>query len=138
MNEEDSKIPNTSLEIGKNGDEKEKKKKKKEKRKRDELEAEYEAKKYGVVALKDESKEGPVVGEKRKTLDRPEDMFVSNEGFDDEDKLLRTVFVGNLPVKVKKKALLKEFSQFGEVESVRIRSVPIINVGVCSFEIHSW
>ncbi|KAM7525448.1 hypothetical protein LguiA_015350 [Lonicera macranthoides] len=126
LNEEDS--TNTSLEIEKNGDEKEKKKKKeKRKRKRDELEAEYEAKKYGVVALKDESKEGPVVGEKRKTLDQPEDMFVSNEGFDDEDKLLRTVFVGNLPVKVKKKALLKEFSQFGEVESVRIRSVPIIN-----------
>ncbi|KAJ0476183.1 putative RNA recognition motif domain, nucleotide-binding alpha-beta plait domain superfamily [Helianthus annuus] len=46
---------------------------------------------------------------------------------DDEEKLLRTVFVGNLPLKVKKKALLKEFDRFGEIESVRIRSVPILD-----------
>ncbi|KAJ0113562.1 hypothetical protein Patl1_03528 [Pistacia atlantica] len=52
-----------------------------------------------------------------------------DEGFDDENKLLRTVFVGNLPLKVKKKLLLKEFSKFGEVESIRIRSVPILDVG---------
>lgn len=100
-------------------------KKKKKKRKRDEVEAEYEAKRYGA---QEESGEGQlVVGEKRKKLYNPEDMLVSKEGFDDEDKLLRTIFVGNLPLKVKKKALLREFSQFGEVESVRIRSVPIVN-----------
>ncbi|KAK3029891.1 hypothetical protein RJ639_038514 [Escallonia herrerae] len=106
--------------------------KRKKKRKRDELEAEYEAKRYGVVA-NEENGEGGMggkgVGEKRKKLDSGEDMLVSKEGFDDEDKLLRTVFIGNLPLKVKKKALLKEFTQFGEVESVRIRSVPILNVG---------
>lgn len=109
-------------------------KKTKKKRKRDELESEYEARRYGEVVVKDESGErglggGAVVGEKRKTLDSAEDMLASKEGFDDEDKLLRTVFVGNLPLKVKKKALLREFSQFGDVDSVRIRSVPIVNVG---------
>ncbi|MCX2959587.1 MAG: hypothetical protein N6V49_12795, partial [Serratia symbiotica] len=36
----------------------------------------------------------------------------------------------NLPLKVKKKTLVKEFSKFGEVESVRVRSVPILDVSV--------
>ncbi|RZC28014.1 RNA-binding protein 34-like [Glycine soja] len=94
----------------------------KRKRKRDEVEKEWEEKKYGAV---EEGIENKTVGIKRKTLDDPADMMVSKEGFDDEDKLLRTVFVGNLPLKVKKKTLLKEFKKFGEVESVRIRSVPI-------------
>ncbi|XP_060207631.1 nucleolar protein 12 [Lycium barbarum] len=102
-------------------------KKKKKKRKRDEIEAEYEAKKYGVVDVV-EVEEGigeMVVGEKRKKMDNPEDMMVTNEGFDDENKLLRTIFVGNLDLKIKKKALLKEFGSFGEIESVRIRSIPL-------------
>ncbi|XP_057511467.1 nucleolar protein 12-like [Actinidia eriantha] len=106
-------------------------KKKKKKRKRDEVEAEYEARHYGVVESNGEGGEGglvgKVVGEKRKKVDDAVDLVVSKEGFDDEAKLLRTVFVGNLPLKVKKKALLKEFSQFGEVESVRIRSVPLLD-----------
>lgn len=103
------------------------KNKKKKKRKRDEIEAEYEAKRYGVVAM-EEMEKGigeMVVGGKRKKMDNPEDMMVSNEGFDDESKLLRTIFVGNLPLKIKKKVLMKEFGSFGEVESVRIRSVPV-------------
>ncbi|PON87445.1 Splicing factor-like protein [Trema orientale] len=105
------------------------KKKQKKKRKRDELEKEYEARKYGVEVDDEEGDDkqrlAGKVGEKRKTLDNPADMLISKEGFDDETKLLRTLFVGNLPLTVKKKALIKEFSQFGEVESVRIRSVPI-------------
>ncbi|KAL2506246.1 RNA-binding (RRM/RBD/RNP motif) family protein [Abeliophyllum distichum] len=107
---------------------------KKKKRKRDEMEVEleYEARLYGEAdeKEKEKEKENNVVGEKRKKMDNPEDMMVSKEGFDDENKLLRTVFVGNLPLKIKKKALLKEFAKFGEVESVRIRSVPIIDVGI--------
>ncbi|XP_074329406.1 uncharacterized protein LOC141667016 [Apium graveolens] len=100
----------------------------KKKRKRGEIEAEYEAKRYGELVVKDDKDlGGGVVGEKRKTMDSAVDMVETEEGFDDEDKLLRTVFVGNLPLKVKKKALLKEFSQFGEIDSVRIRSVPIMN-----------
>ncbi|KAF1875361.1 hypothetical protein Lal_00007977 [Lupinus albus] len=99
----------------------------KNKRKREELEKEWEEKKYGVMEgeLEGEGLEKKTVGKKRKTLDNAADMLVPKEGFDDEDKLLRTVFVGNLPLKVKKKTLLNEFKKFGEVESVRIRSVPI-------------
>ena len=96
---------------------------KRKKRKRDEIESEYETKKYGTV--EETTKK---VGEKRKKADEVADTMVSKEGFDDESKLLRTVFVGNLPLKVKKKLILKEFSKFGEVESVRIRSVPIVDV----------
>ena len=111
-----------------------KKKTKKKKRKRDELEKEYEARKHGVGVDNEENDDkqrlGGKVGEKRKSVDNPADMLVSKEGFDDESKLLRTVFVGNLPLTVKKKALIKEFSKFGEVESVRIRSVPITDVSV--------
>ncbi|KAK1374992.1 RNA-binding protein 34 [Heracleum sosnowskyi] len=97
------------------------------KRKRGDIEAEYEAKRYGEVAVKDDKELGVGVGEKRKAMDSGVEMVDTEEGFDDEDKLLRTVFVGNLPLKVKKKALLKEFSQFGEIDSLRIRSVPIMD-----------
>lgn len=103
------------------------------KRKRDELEREYEAKKYGVTENHEDGDKDlgkKVVGEKRKTVDNPADMLISDEGFDDENKLLRTVFVGNLPMKVKKKVLIREFGKFGEVESVRIRSVPIEDVSL--------
>ena len=110
-------------------------KKKKKKRKRDELERQYEAKKFGAVEedeVEEKQEKKVVVGVKRKTVDSVEDMVVSNNGFDDESKLLRTVFVGNLPLKIKKKALIKEFKQFGEIESVRIRSVPVLDVSVQS------
>ncbi|KAL1568889.1 RNA-binding protein 34-like [Salvia divinorum] len=108
-----------------NGDRNEKKKKKKIKR--DKVEAEYEAKRYGVTDEIDATKgQSDVVGEKKK-MENPENMVVAKEGFDDEGKLLRTIFVGNLPLKLKKKDIAKEFSKFGEVESVRIRSVPIVD-----------
>ncbi|XP_042485908.1 RNA-binding protein 34 [Macadamia integrifolia] len=106
------------------------KEKKKKKRKRDEVEEEYERRNYGVVEKDESEKVGlgkRVVGEKRKKMDDPGEVLVSKEGFDDESKLLRTVFAGNLPLKVKKKALLKEFSRFGEIESLRIRSVPLLD-----------
>uniref|UniRef100_A0A7N0TYZ1 RRM domain-containing protein n=1 Tax=Kalanchoe fedtschenkoi TaxID=63787 RepID=A0A7N0TYZ1_KALFE len=97
--------------------------KKKKKRKRDELEKEYEKRVYGAV-----EEEKPVVGKKRKKVDDPATLMVAKEeGFDDETKLMRTVFVGNLPLKMKKKSLLKEFGQFGEIDSIRIRSVPIVD-----------
>ncbi|GAA0152862.1 translation initiation factor [Lithospermum erythrorhizon] len=101
--------------------------KNKKKRKRDEIEVEYEKKLYGAVAEEENGNSGVAVGEKRKKMENLEELMVSKEGFDDEDKLLRTVFVGNLPLKIKKKVLLKEFGIFGEVESVRIRSVPLLD-----------
>ncbi|KAI4998042.1 hypothetical protein ZWY2020_053384 [Hordeum vulgare] len=51
-------------------------------------------------------------------------------GVDSEGKLLRTVFVENLPLRTKKKALTKEFTTFGVVDSVRICSVPLGDVSV--------
>ena len=39
----------------------------------------------------------------------------------DEEKEKRTVFVGNLPVKVKKQSLKKLFSKFGKIETIRFR-----------------
>ncbi|CAH9120139.1 unnamed protein product [Cuscuta europaea] len=98
---------------------------KNKKRKRDNIETEYEVKLYGLDEAEKEDSASGKVGEKRKKMDNPEDMMVSKEGFDDESKLLRTIFVGNIPLKLKKKTLSKEFSKFGEIESIRFRSVPI-------------
>lgn len=85
-----------------------------------------------IEALKDDGTgetEVIQVGEKQKSLNSEVEMVVSKEGCDDEDTLLKTVFVANLPLKVKTMALLEEFSQFGEVDCIRIRSLPIIIVG---------
>ncbi|TVU44216.1 hypothetical protein EJB05_03652, partial [Eragrostis curvula] len=95
------------------------------KRKRDEVAAGRERPAHGAAA-----EETPAVGAKRKA---PDDVAVAAAGageedddaFDDESKMLRTVFVGNLPLRTKRKTLIKEFAAFGEVESVRIRSVPV-------------
>ncbi|CAN6286130.1 unnamed protein product [Urochloa humidicola] len=109
-----------------------KKKKRKEeglqrKRKRDEVEA-GRGRRTGAGKEKP-----PGVGEKRKA---PDDAAAAaaagaeeddEESFDDETKLLRTVFVGNLPLRTKRKVLTKEFAAFGEIESVRIRSVPLVD-----------
>ncbi|CAA6667048.1 unnamed protein product [Spirodela intermedia] len=100
------------------------------------LRPEYERRKLGyVVNGSKASKEGSE-GEKdsvgcccraqEERDDEGKDMKLE-ESFDDESKLLRTVFVGNLPLKTKRKALLKEFSGFGEVESIRLRSVPLLD-----------
>ncbi|XP_031125257.1 nucleolar protein 12 [Ipomoea triloba] len=112
-------------EVTVNGKESGSERKNKKKRKRDDVEAEYEAKLYGLEKAENAGIGSGKVGEKRKKMDNPEDLMVSKEGFDDESKLLRTVFVGNLPLKIKKKTLFKEFSKFGEIESIRIRSVPL-------------
>ncbi|KMS97583.1 hypothetical protein BVRB_5g125540 [Beta vulgaris subsp. vulgaris] len=122
------KNPNLGIVNGDENTVKLEEKEKKKKRKRDELERDYEVKKYGVAPeVVEEEKEKVVGGKKRKAMDNPAEMMVSPEGYDDESKLLRTVFVGNLPLKIKKKVLLKEFSKFGEIDSVRIRSVPTLD-----------
>lgn len=102
------------------------------KRKRREVEEEYETKKYGVTPEETEKNGGErqglgvTVGKKRKAEEAQKEIVVREEAFDDERKLLRTVFVGNLPLKTRRKAIVKEFAVFGEIESVRIRSVPIV------------
>ncbi|KAH0433799.1 hypothetical protein IEQ34_026930 [Dendrobium chrysotoxum] len=101
--------------------------KKKNKRKRDEVELEYEKRKLGSVGEDEPAATVVAVGEKRKADAAAADMLVTKESFDDESKLLRTVFIGNLPLKTKSKALKREFARFGEIESVRIRSVPLVD-----------
>jgi RNA recognition motif-containing protein len=44
---------------------------------------------------------------------------------DDDPRLPRTVFVGNLPADVKRKAVARFFAPCGAVESVRLRSLPL-------------
>ncbi|KAE8769017.1 transcription factor BTF34 [Hordeum vulgare] len=75
-----------------------------------------------------------VVGDKRKAphdVEAVASVGEEDEVFDNEGKLLRTVFVENLPLRTKKKALTKEFTTFGVVDSVRIRLVPL---GDCTME----
>jgi nucleolar protein 12 len=96
------------------------------KRKRDEVEVEAGRGRRGGAGKEKQ----PGVGEKRKAPDAaaPGAGEDDEEAFDDEVKLLRTVFVGNLPLRTKRKVLTKEFAAFGEIESVRIRSVPLVDV----------
>ena len=45
----------------------------------------------------------------------------------EEEKLSRTIFVGNLPVDTKPKAIKKHFSSHGQVEGVRLRAAAATN-----------
>ncbi len=47
-----------------------------------------------------------------------------NIGEPDAEKNSRTLFVGNVPVSETSKALKQMFKDFGEIESIRLRSVP--------------
>eukprot|EP01040_Poterioochromonas_malhamensis_P007171 gene7171-7742_t len=42
----------------------------------------------------------------------------------------RTLFVGNLPISMDQKAIIKLFKEYGKIESVRIRSIPIAGMKV--------
>ncbi len=72
----------------------------------------------------------------KKPIDDEEDDFkkpikkkkTKRELEEEEIKLLRTIFVGNLPTTVKKKHLIREFSQYGQVYTVRLRSVALVDV----------
>ncbi|KAK8945301.1 hypothetical protein KSP40_PGU006959 [Platanthera guangdongensis] len=98
------------------------------------VEGEAVRKRKRDIGIKPAASSPPSEGEepiprKRKKFRKAADSVTvdTNESFDDESKLLRTVFVGNLPLKTKRKALNREFSRFGEIESVRIRSVPLVD-----------
>ena len=49
----------------------------------------------------------------------------TGERITDPDKDSRTVFVGNVPVSIKLKHIKRHFAPCGEVESVRMRSLPV-------------
>ncbi|XP_074573220.1 nucleolar protein 12-like [Curcuma longa] len=111
------------------GDEKEEKRKK---RKKAEIEEAYEKRKYGVEENASEGGERVAAFEKRRKAEDSDssEQVVPEKSFDDESKLARTIFVGNLPLKTTRKALSLEFIKFGQIESVRIRSVPIVDTKV--------
>ncbi|KAG8061836.1 hypothetical protein GUJ93_ZPchr0003g17203 [Zizania palustris] len=102
------------------------------KRKRDEVEAGYERRRLGGAApAEGAAAPPPAVGKKRKALEEvAAGPGEEDDTFDDESKLLRTVFVGNLPLRTKRKALTKEFAAFGEVDTIRIRSVPLADTKI--------
>lgn len=116
------------------------------KRKReDDIEDRYEKKMKGLNLLptseelpknlqentKDEPKaEDHNLLSKKRKRNEDEGEGTTVRTFDDDEKLRRTVFVGNLTLKVKKKAILREFAQYGAVESVRLRSVPLLDTKV--------
>eukprot|EP00252_Welwitschia_mirabilis_P010107 TRINITY_DN2323_c0_g1_i10.p1 TRINITY_DN2323_c0_g1~~TRINITY_DN2323_c0_g1_i10.p1 ORF type:complete len:452 (+),score=113.78 TRINITY_DN2323_c0_g1_i10:86-1441(+) len=54
------------------------------------------------------------------------DLVSQKQGFDEKDNLHHSIFVSSLPVKTRKKHLMKEFSQFGEVKSVKLQAVLIV------------
>ncbi|KAG6542341.1 hypothetical protein Mapa_016267 [Marchantia paleacea] len=109
-----------------------------------ELEKNYEKKLRGATDLEDvggvadmDLADSNSKG-KRKVVDDEDDEFLGGKGkkrkltkqqkVDNDAKLRRTIFVGNIPVNVKAKHLSAEFSQYGAVESARLRSVPIVDV----------
>lgn len=117
-------------------------------KKEDSLEARYEKKLRGLddsltareesqptSATKEEEKiEGGTNSQtkKRKRVEGDENFTeaAAPRTFDADEKLKRTIFVGNLPLTVKKKAIIKEFSTYGPVESVRLRSVPLLDTKI--------
>eukprot|EP00457_Paulinella_chromatophora_P006355 gb/GEZN01006373.1/.p1 GENE.gb/GEZN01006373.1/~~gb/GEZN01006373.1/.p1 ORF type:complete len:481 (+),score=91.34 gb/GEZN01006373.1/:41-1483(+) len=54
-------------------------------------------------------------------------MAEGHEEEDDEAREKRTIFVGNVPLDIKKKDLVAFFVEFGEIESVRLRSISFSN-----------
>ncbi|KAI5068060.1 hypothetical protein GOP47_0016405 [Adiantum capillus-veneris] len=113
----------------------------------DNLEVRYEKKLRGTDGISNEESGLTSKGqEEEKSLDRREGVVtakrkrIGGDGqvvdataprtFDAEEKLKRTIFVGNLPLTTKTKALNQEFSIYGPVESVRLRSVPLLDTKI--------
>ncbi|CAM6055897.1 unnamed protein product [Sphagnum tenellum] len=72
-----------------------------------------------------EEKENHVAGEAKERSNHREKVI--QRDVECERKLLRTIFVGNLPITVKPKHLVREFSKYGSVENARLRSVPLVD-----------
>ncbi|KAL1461440.1 hypothetical protein WDU94_013340 [Cyamophila willieti] len=65
----------------------------------------------------------------------PKHVADSSEGQSEEPKLneeqeSRTIFVGNLPLKIPRDKVTNMFKQYGEVETVRFRSVPVGDISL--------
>lgn len=64
------------------------------------------------------------------TDEQPEDNATIEAADDKYEERNRTVFVGNLPISATVKSVTKFFRTYGEVSSVRLRSVPIAGTAV--------
>ncbi|CAK9873545.1 unnamed protein product [Sphagnum jensenii] len=95
---------------------------KKEKKKEEEKKGEKKKSSRGEL-------EGGFVPASKKESNGNEEVVMqeSVEKKECERKLLRTIFVGNLPITVKPKHLVREFSKYGSVENARLRSVPLVD-----------
>ncbi|EME31969.1 nucleolar RNA-binding protein [Galdieria sulphuraria] len=54
--------------------------------------------------------------------------FGNNPKSQSDDRLARTIFVGNVPLQTRREKLIKFFKNCGPIESVRFRSIPVKNV----------
>ncbi|KAL2645197.1 hypothetical protein R1flu_012784 [Riccia fluitans] len=134
-----------ATETSKKSEEETERKSRSKRRPEDELERGYEKKlRESTGSEGDGGREGDLDAAeskpkgKRKVIDDDDDDFLGGRGkkrkltkqqkLDNADKLRRTIFVGNVPVDTKAKHLISEFSQFGAVESARLRSVPLVDV----------
>ena len=86
------------------------------------------------TAASDTAKDGGVAADSpdasesdRGSGTKPSSADAEDGGADSVERLARTVFVGNLPVGTKPKALKKHFSQYGTVEAVRFRAAAAAN-----------
>ena len=56
--------------------------------------------------------------------------IASGDNGDNHQRDEKTIFVGNIPLSADVKSLKKYFKEFGEIETIRLRSVPIAGVAV--------
>jgi hypothetical protein len=86
-----------------------------------------------VASGKEDIKERKEENKKRKRNDYESKEFVSdmNPGAHiNEEKMSRTVFGGNLPLNMKKRDTATEISQRCIVDSVQLRSIPLLEVSL--------
>eukprot|EP00794_Sanderia_malayensis_P012128 gene12128-13380_t len=62
-----------------------------------------------------------------KRIKTEENKVIADEK-DDPDRLARTIFVGNIPVDTTRKELREFFKSYGDIETVRLRSVPVASL----------
>lgn len=78
-----------------------------------------------------ESKESEPPKKKQNNISNGEKRIKTKENSEKEKSVgNRTVFVGNVPIQMSKLKLMRFFSKYGAVESVRVRGVPVADTRV--------
>ena len=55
---------------------------------------------------------------------------IQSQNKNSEDEIKKTIFVGNVPIDTKRKSLFNIFKKYGEIDSIRFRSVPTSNLKI--------